>query len=425
MPRAAPRGGGAAMSLAALPRIPRRRATVVPCYAGRAWPLLRLMLGGLSLVVLTLGIWRFWLRARLRRHYWSAIRIAGQPLEFTGTGAEMFLGFLIAVIVLAVVLGLANLVLGFLGMAYLPALGGFNLSILGAVPLMYLASYRARRYLMARTRWRGIRFGMTPGAAGYTVRGLGYLFLAAATLGLLVPLMDFRLRKFALDRTWFGDLRFTQEGSWLGFLRPWLWAWLPLAAAGLAVAGLAEWEAPGWPALAPVAVIGALAGGLGLVNYRVAARRYAICHTRLGQGVRFASALRTRRVIGIACAGALLVALIMLLVLALVSGALWAIAAMLGAGDVLSAPLRPDGAGLPGDARGLALAGAGVALYLIATIAGFALAEVLIFQPLVQYHVETLTISGAGELDDALQRPPDAMPEAGGLADVLDVGAGI
>ena len=42
-------------------------------------------LGG---TVLTLGFYRFWMVTRLRRHYWNAIRIQGDPLEYTGTGRE-------------------------------------------------------------------------------------------------------------------------------------------------------------------------------------------------------------------------------------------------------------------------------------------------------------------------------------------------
>ena len=142
------------------------------------------------LTVLTAGFYRFWMITRLRRHYWNAIRIQGDPLEYTGTGLEKILGFLVAIIILAVYLGLVNIGLTFLGMSFLsndPL--AMNISILAAMPLFFFAAYRARRYIMARTRWRGIRFGMDHGAWGYTGRALWYWFLTIITGGLLYPYM--------------------------------------------------------------------------------------------------------------------------------------------------------------------------------------------------------------------------------------------
>ena len=46
------------------------------------------------LTFITLGIYRFWARAALRRYWWGSITIAGDPLEYTGTGLELFIGFL-------------------------------------------------------------------------------------------------------------------------------------------------------------------------------------------------------------------------------------------------------------------------------------------------------------------------------------------
>ncbi|MGB0797738.1 MAG: DUF898 family protein, partial [Planktomarina sp.] len=58
------------------------------------------------LTVITLGVYRFWARTRIRRYIWSAIRPGGDEFEYTGTGLEKFLGFLLAVVILAVYLGI-------------------------------------------------------------------------------------------------------------------------------------------------------------------------------------------------------------------------------------------------------------------------------------------------------------------------------
>ena len=49
------------------------------------------------LIIVTLGVYRFWATARQRRYLWSRTHIIDDSLEWTGTGKEMFLGFLMVV----------------------------------------------------------------------------------------------------------------------------------------------------------------------------------------------------------------------------------------------------------------------------------------------------------------------------------------
>ncbi|HET9175437.1 MAG TPA: DUF898 family protein, partial [Pseudolabrys sp.] len=60
----------------------------------------RLLIRGAALLMLTLGIYRFWLATDVRRFLWSNTEIAGEPLEYTGTALELLLGFLIAIAIL-------------------------------------------------------------------------------------------------------------------------------------------------------------------------------------------------------------------------------------------------------------------------------------------------------------------------------------
>jgi len=50
-------------------------------YAGRRKKLFWLALRTSALTVLTLGFYRFWMKTRIRRYYWSSIRPGGMPLE--------------------------------------------------------------------------------------------------------------------------------------------------------------------------------------------------------------------------------------------------------------------------------------------------------------------------------------------------------
>ena len=148
-------------------------------YAGKRVPLFRLALVSSFFTVVTLGFYRFWMKTRLRRFYWSAIRPGGQPLEYTGESLEKLLGFLIAVVFLAFYIGIVNLILVFLSFSLLNNnLWAYTLSFVGVLPVLFYARYRARRYILARTRWRGIRFGMDGGAWGYSWRAIVHWLVA-------------------------------------------------------------------------------------------------------------------------------------------------------------------------------------------------------------------------------------------------------
>jgi len=270
-------------------------------YAGKAGRLFGISLKTLCLTVLTLGIYRFWMKTRMRRYYWSSVQPGGAPLEYTGTGLEKLLGFLVAVVILAVYLGLFNLGLTFIGISYL---GGdeimsalaLNLSFLAAIPLIYYARYRARRYILSRTTWRGLRFGADQAAWRYMFVALGHTILSIVTLGILIPRQTFYMEKFVTDRTWYGNLQFEQHGKWTMLMRPWL---LVVGVFIVIVAIGALGFSSGNPALIFSAVF---AGYIGIfvafAFYSVASFRLLTAHKQVGQNIRLESKIRTGRVVG-------------------------------------------------------------------------------------------------------------------------------
>ncbi len=193
-------------------------------YSGNGGEIFRLAFKTGLLTIITLGIYRFWAKTRIRRYVWSNVALDGDRLEYTGTGLEKFLGFLFAVVILAVYLGLVQLILFFFGLHFvfeprtdaemLMQLAVFYISFFALIPLILFASYRARRYMMARTRFRGIRFGMESAAWGYVWRAILHGLLSAVTLGIMLPRQTFYLEKYKTDRSHFGDARFEQGGKW-------------------------------------------------------------------------------------------------------------------------------------------------------------------------------------------------------------------
>jgi len=143
----------------------------------------------LLLTLVTLGFYRFWAKTRERQYLWSRTRMLGEPLEWAGTGKEMFIGFLVALavflpLVLFLNFGVQALILRGQGVA-----AGIGALVAWILLLWFvgLAQFRAVRYRLSRTYWRGIRGGSDDNGTAY---GRSYLLRSAAglfTLGALVP----------------------------------------------------------------------------------------------------------------------------------------------------------------------------------------------------------------------------------------------
>lgn len=397
-----------------------------PIYAADGPSLFWLALWSSLLTVLTLGLYRFWMTTRLRRHYWQSIRVQGDPMEYTGTGLEKLLGFLMALIILAVYLGLVNLLLTFVGLSYFNGNQfALQISLLAAVPLFFFAEFRARRYIMARTRWRGIRFGMGDGAWGYTLKAILLWIVTLLSFGLLYPYKQFKLSKYITDRSWFGDLRFEQGGSWAGLFAYWVWIYIVVGLMALALWGV--FADKGNPM---TAVIGSviLMGGyfllfVMLLRYQVLAFRYLWNNRTLGDA-NFTCEISPAAVIKVYVFGSFGVMLFSVLVFA-VMFALAMIAMLSVGGPESMADLDIEAMARSGTQNWPALAMIAAA-YLLTLVASFAFTQVFITQPILRRKAETMTINNVPALGLSKQRAHDHAAEAGGFADALgvDVGAG-
>lgn len=194
---------------------------------GRAGELLAISLVNLLFKVLTLGVYHFWAKTRVRRYVWSQTSFAGERFEYTGQGRELLLGLLRALVwfVPLVLLG-SPFIFGYLfGTGTIPPEYLEKLSIVLVLgPLLVLsgyayflfllglARYGARRYRLSRTRWRGIRFALSGSAVSHGKKMLWYSFLTAITFGIYFPYMRHNLTGNLLNHTWFGDQRISYGG---------------------------------------------------------------------------------------------------------------------------------------------------------------------------------------------------------------------
>jgi uncharacterized membrane protein YjgN (DUF898 family) len=88
------------------------------------------------------------------------------------------------------------------------------------------AIYRARRYRLTRTVWRGVRFWMSGSGWAYAGRAVLWALLMVLTLGLILPWREAALERYKMRHSYYGDLQGSFEGrGWEFFKRGW-WLWL-------------------------------------------------------------------------------------------------------------------------------------------------------------------------------------------------------
>ncbi|WP_306155622.1 DUF898 family protein [Roseovarius sp. MMSF_3281] len=387
-------------------------------YHGERKPLFSLAFKTAILTALTVGIYRFWAKTRIRKYIWSSVAGQGDAFEYTGTGLEKFLGFLMAIVILAVYLGIIQMILFYFGLTLfteprteaqmLAQMGAFYITFFAVLPLIFFAQYRARRYKLARSRWRGVRFGMEKGAWGYALRAIGHWLLTIVTLGLLLPRQTFYLEKYMTDRTWYGDGKFEQQGKWTA-----LYPAMKHLAIGLAIMVVGS-ILGGVAGSGGIIVITALVGYIwfmvGLVSYRVKSFIYLTDTKVLDGAVTFDATPQTSTIVSTVLVGGLVVGLIVGLVFAVVGG-------------VASAMMGPLMFGHPAAQviGGLVIA----AIYLLVLAMAGALSLVWITQPVIAHVVTEMKVHGAEHLNTIKQRAHDSGADAEGFADALDVGGAI
>lgn len=395
----------------------------------------RLLSRGALLLAITLGIYRFWLATDVRRFLWGNTEVAGESLEYTGTALELLLGFLMAVaIMIPIYAGFfwAALDLGTLG--ELSGLLGFALLFL----VGQYAIYRARRYRLTRTVFRGLRFHQQGSAWVYALRAVLWWTLTVLTIGLAYPFQLASLERYKMRQTFYGDLagRFAGAG-WRLFLRGlpmWLIVMAPIAVAAGAFIEVVDWQALAdalseasddemmtrieisIPGLDELIVFGVL---MVVSSVALAALLYpalqAVILRWWSSGLRFGavemrSQLRTWRVYGAYLRFALN-ALLFTLVLAIAGlPALYLVGTLAGdAGETTAA----------GEIAATAILLAG---YVVAVLGYAVIYRATVQLSLWQLGMESLQLSGLTALDRvrAQGRPSSALGE--GLADTLHVG---
>ena len=172
--------------------------------------------------LLTLGVYYFWGKVRVRAYLLGGTELEGDRLAYHGTGMELLVGFVKGVAVLFIPVALLTIVPQVYGApdVVVSALSG-TLYLLGLV-LVPLAMVGARRYRLSRSSWRGVRFSFRGPArelVGIFVVGT---LLTALTLGIYYPVFVTRRQAFMISHSYFGSGRFHFDGRGRELVGPFL-----------------------------------------------------------------------------------------------------------------------------------------------------------------------------------------------------------
>ncbi len=157
-------------------------------FAGMAGDFFLLQLGNLALTIITLGVYRFWGKAKYRRYLWGRTILDGDPLEYRGTGLELFFGAILVILLISIPFGILAFVLGaIIGNPDRGFVIAQSVIVLLVYYLIGVGQYRSWRYMLSRTAWRGIRSGMTEQGFAYGVYSFGLQLIQMLSLGLATP----------------------------------------------------------------------------------------------------------------------------------------------------------------------------------------------------------------------------------------------
>jgi uncharacterized membrane protein YjgN (DUF898 family) len=184
----------------------------------------KIAIPNILLTLVTLGFYRFWATTRERNYLWSQTRFIDEPLEWTGRGIELFIGFIMVFFLVVIPFVVIQFILQGMLLQGQPIAAGIIVFVL-VMMILYLtgvAYFRALRYRLSRTYWRGIRGGSDDPGFSY---GLSYIWknvVGALPLYLLYPWASMSLWNERWSKMSFGPYRFQSTADWKALMKRYL-----------------------------------------------------------------------------------------------------------------------------------------------------------------------------------------------------------
>jgi uncharacterized membrane protein YjgN (DUF898 family) len=186
-------------------------------YKGKHEDYFKIWIVNVVLTALTLGLYYPWARANTLKYFYSQTTFDSQPFAFIGTGKEMFIGFIKAILIILVAYSCILIPAIFFEHNSLFIALGFLVYGLLLMLIVPFALHGSLKYRLAKTIWKGIRFGYTGDKmelSGIFIKGF---FLTIFTFGIYSSWFAINLRKYMIANIKIGNANFSYSGNGTDF----------------------------------------------------------------------------------------------------------------------------------------------------------------------------------------------------------------
>jgi uncharacterized membrane protein YjgN (DUF898 family) len=181
-------------------------------FHGRGGSLFGIQIVNLFVSLITLGVYSFWGRVKVRSYLASQTEFAGDRFAYHGTGRELLIGWTKAMVLFGIPLFV---------LAVLQVMVGMESDLFDVLQILIytvvgifipIAMVNARRYRLSRMSWRGIRFSFRGGVGDFMVIYIKGWLLTVVSLGFYYPFWQNRRQTFMVADSYFGNQRYAFDG---------------------------------------------------------------------------------------------------------------------------------------------------------------------------------------------------------------------
>ena len=185
-------------------------------FNGKGSELALLLLKNILLSVVTLGIYYPWGKTAVRKYLWSRSSLDGHGFEYTGTGKELFLGYVKVLAFYLLFVGMQILAAENTNLSMALNLG-VAITFMALLPFILFSSHG---YLTSRIRYRGIAFAIDKGKRTEICRVFYRdVFFSLITFGIYIPAASFNLFRGLINATSYGSLGFSNSGNTVEYFK--------------------------------------------------------------------------------------------------------------------------------------------------------------------------------------------------------------
>ncbi len=191
-------------------------------YDGEVGDIYKIWIKNFFLNILTLGIYDFWGKSKLRHYIVGSYELGKHRFEYKGTGGELFKGFirLSIYVLLAAIVIVIPLFFLYSHLAKITPSFSTGIKFISSVlplllfPFIFAAFYKSYKYKVSRIAWKGIRGRLEGSLIRFSLMAFFLRHgLNLVTLGIFSPFLRRMEYKYIIQNLYIGKTKFVFDDS--------------------------------------------------------------------------------------------------------------------------------------------------------------------------------------------------------------------